>query len=284
MNRQRQGAEPWQVADYRSLEIKELFRLLASLHITLTEESFLLYAQENETPEELLECLWVHEEDLVSQEKAYLLLFELWRRLCPYQKSLSIFCDALDHQISLFEQHQEGIEELLLDSLDELEDLLDQGVDEGMTAQEVFQEVTSYLAHDLEGFLYDYIYDLLEGGNEEVALSLVDGFASYVSDKKWFDLLKGRLLSLSYQEEAERLIFDLLEQQEESPDVPFLLEFSAFLIHQKDPLSARAIQLLSSQVCTEQQRQEMLTLQASFHESIGKEQVQQQILSLFAKQ
>ena len=70
----------WQVADYRSMSVEVLFGRLQELGIVLDEASFLAYAEGCDSPEDLVECLWVDEEDLDKQDASYLVLFELWRR------------------------------------------------------------------------------------------------------------------------------------------------------------------------------------------------------------
>ena len=72
--------EPWQVADYRLFSVEEILEELRVLKVPLTQEAFFLYAESCESPEDLLECLWIDEDKEEEQEKVYLLLFELWRR------------------------------------------------------------------------------------------------------------------------------------------------------------------------------------------------------------
>ena len=93
------GVQPWQVEDYRVLSTADLFSKLEKLKIPLNEESFLLYVESSDSPEELVECLCLDDEDLEISDQSYLLLFELWRRLIPEKESLSIFCDELDRLI-----------------------------------------------------------------------------------------------------------------------------------------------------------------------------------------
>src|SRR5271156_2097938 len=73
----------WQVEDLRDMTIEELFSRLKRLGIILDQEGFYLYAENCDGPEELADCVWFEEEDLEGHDKAYLLLFELWRRLLP---------------------------------------------------------------------------------------------------------------------------------------------------------------------------------------------------------
>lgn len=229
--------EDWQVFDYRLLSDEEILEKLGSLGISLTPESFFLYAENCESPEDLLECLWIDEDRDEEQEKVYLLLFELWRRWAIDKRSLSIFCDELDEQIFLYDEGHLEEEESLQKVLNTLEDLLDQSVDEGVPPQEIFQMISHYLAHDIEQFLYDYILDLIDRANELYASELIDGMIPYISEKKWFDLLRARLFLLSNSPETFMLVSRILEQAEEEPDEGFLMELAHFLAFSGDDLS-----------------------------------------------
>ena len=266
--------EPWQVMDYRKLSIQELLGKMRVLGVDLKEDHFLSYAESFDTPEELLECLCVEEEDLVSQEKLYLLVLELWRRLLPEKQSLSIFCDELDFLISLYdegilEQEEEGLQK----SLSELEDVLDRSVDQGARPQEIFQMVSSYLAHDLESFLYDYISDLIDGNNEVYASELLDGVIEYVSDCKWFEFLKSKLFASSNSPEFNALMSRLLEQAEESPDFSFLFEIAQFLVHRGETsLFSQCIKQMLPLIKIEGDLLEVLKLIADFYLCLDQEQ------------
>src|SRR3989344_2905687 len=142
-------AEAWQTEDYRPLPEEELYTRLKKMHIVLNEESYLSYAGNCDSPEDLAECLGHDEEN----DKAYLLLFELWRRLLPNKKSLSIFCDELDHLIETYDRGELAQEESLQQMLQELEDILDETADENGTPAQDFQVVAAFCAHDLEGFI-----------------------------------------------------------------------------------------------------------------------------------
>ena len=181
---------PWQIEDYRSWEMNKLFNQLKKLGIALTEDSFRAYAESSENPEELIDFLWIDEEDVEGYHHAYLLLFEIWRRLMVEKPSLSVFCDELDRLIEAYDRGQPD-EELLDDALADLEDILDQMADQQGSPKKVFQEVSLHCAQDLEGFLYDYISDQITAGNELYASELLDGNYEFLSDRKRFDFLRG---------------------------------------------------------------------------------------------
>lgn len=270
--------ESWQIRDYRELSVEELLKLLGEIGISLSQETFLLYAENCDTPEDLLETLWVDESDLVGQDKAYLVLFELWRRWVPEKQSLSIFCDELDHLILLYDDGLLDNEERLQIALGELEDILDESIDHGADAQEIFQSVMRYMAHDLEQFLYDYILDLMDASNELYASELIDGMSPYVAERKWFDLLKARLFSLSNSPETAIFVSRLLEQAEEEPDVPFLMEVAHFLISWEDTsLFLECVRMLAPFIQEEEDLVEVLKIIATFYQTLDKEDEAQKI-------
>lgn len=276
--------KPWQVAPYRQISSEDLFIRLANLGIFLTEESYLAYAESCDTPEELIDCLWVEEEHDEKQEEAYLITFELWRRYLPKKQSLSLFGDELDHLISLYDKGELLDEELLQKSLSDLEDILDQAVDSGTKPEEIFEMISQYCAHDVETFLYDYIIDQMDSGNETYASELLDGFFDYVAEKKWFDFLKARLFALSDSEESDVLLIGLIEQLEEDADSELCFEICRFLVNRGDTkLFIRSAHLLLSQIETEEDFRIFLELLAEFYRCLDQEPVEKAVQDLITK-
>lgn len=274
-------AAPWQLLDYRSLSDEVLFKKLAELGIGLSKENFFLYAENCDTPEELLECLWLKESDQEGEEKAYLLIFELWRRSLPSKQSLSIFFDELDRIISQFDEGIMVDEEIVQKMLSELEDILDQSIDQGAKPQEIFKSVLEYAAHDVEEFLYDYISELLEEGSDIAASKLIDAFEDYVAEAKWFDFLRARLFSLTDtdMEDSIGLLHGILEEQEEHPDLIFLNEVCGFLVHRGDvSLFFECVMLIIEQVRLEGDLQDLLTLVSEFYHCLDKESSENRVL------
>ena len=182
--------KPWQIASYRDKPLEDLFARLSSLGMPLNQETFLTYAESSDSPEDLIDFLWLEEEEDEKHEEAYLITFELWRRLLPSKQTLSIFGDELDHLIDLYDNGELSDEETLQKALTDLEDILDQSADSGGKPEEVFQMVSQYCAHDIETFLYDYIIEQMDSKDEIYASELLDGFYDYVFGKSWFDFLK----------------------------------------------------------------------------------------------
>lgn len=276
--------KPWQVAPYRQMSSEELFSRLSKLGIFLTEESFLAYGETCDTPEELIDCLWVEEETDEKQEESYLITFELWRRYLPKKQSLSLFGDELDHLIYLYDKGELLDEEELQKALSDLEDILDQSADAGTKPEEIFQMISQYCAHDIETFLYDYIIDQMDSGNETYASELLDGFFDYVEEKKWFDFLKARLFALSDSEESDVLLLGLLEQQEEESDSELCFEICRFLVNRGDTkLFFRTANLLLAQIKTEEDFRIFLELLAEFYRCLDQEPVEKAVQDLINK-
>ncbi len=273
--------KPWQVEDYRSLSIDQLFSRLKDLGIVLDEQSFTAYADSCDSPEDLVECLWVDEEDLDKQDASYLILFEIWRRTLPQKQSLSIFCDELDQ---LIEQYDQGLlenEELLQKNLKELEDILDEAADLSGSPEKVFADLSQFCAHDLHGFLYDYIFDLIEKDDATYASELINAFYEFLPDKKWFDLLKAWLFASMDVEELNRVAERLLDQLLDEPDLDLLLEIAKFLVHRGDVrLFMQAARLAIALLKTEEQFQQLLYLIAEYYRCLDKDEEEKYIHQL----
>ena len=276
--------KPWQILDYRALSEEELFAKINSVKISLDKDSFLLYGENMETPEELAEHLYHKEEEGDEEQEAYLSIFELWRRIFPAKESLSIFFDSLDQIIADFDAGEMIDEELTLQKLYSLQDILDRGVDEGLSPSEIMASIAEYTAHDIEGFLYDYITELLEEGIEEQGSKLIDAFQSYVRDGKWFTLLRVRFYALTNEERAFTLLENLLEEAEEDPQFVFFSEVCSFLAHRGSFIEfgkciARTLLLVEE----EEQLQELLELIVEFYRCLDQEAPEKAALALLER-
>lgn len=222
----------WQVEDYRQLTNTELFKRLEKEGIKLHLPTLTSYAEDCETPEELTEKL-LEERDLESdaEDRIYLLLFEAWRRFLPERTCLSLFCDELDFLINLYDSDELIHPDQLEDALSNLQALLDENTDLGNEPHEVFQTVSSACAHDLENFIYDYIFDQIDDDNDSYASELLDGFHNYVQDVKWFDLLQIRILfKHNPPQEGNTLLEQLIRHTAEDKDLEFRLEMLSLMI------------------------------------------------------
>jgi hypothetical protein len=272
--------EPWQVEDYRELSIETLFARLASLGLSLTEENFLMMAEAYPSPEEFTHYLWPNKE---NEMQIYLLLFELWRRLLPEKASLSIFCDEVDNRIRFYlkdPSQDHGIANVL----QRLEELLEESTDLGENPRAIFATLSRHIAHDLEGFLFDYISDQIDARNDLEAAELIKTFYPYVKDILCFDFLKARLLILMEPHEGNLAFKNLLDQLVKTPDLDLQLEIAAFLIHHGDPiLFQKAAKLCLDHVKTEEDFQELLAIVADYCHFVEKDQTEEQIQTMFAK-
>lgn len=274
------SVEPWQVEDYREASMETLFDRLAALGLTLTEENFLLMAENYQSPEELTHYFWSKKE---NEFPIYLILFELWRRLLPDRESLSIFCDELDNRIQSYlidPSHDHG----LSNTLDRLEELLEESTDLGEGPRAIFTTLSRHVAHDLEGFLFDYISDQIDARRDLEATELLKTFYPYISDTTCFDFLNARLLILAEAHEGNLAFKKLLTELEEMPDLDLSLEIAAFLVHHGDPLLfQKAAQLCVDQIQTEEDLQELLAIVADYCHFVEKDSEEQQIQSIFSK-
>lgn len=222
----------WQVEDYRNLSLEALFQRLSRIDLPLDRNSFLAFAEESDSPEDLTDQLLMDRDDLdaPTQDQAYLVIFELWRRVLPERLCLSVFCDELDHQINLYDNGDVAKVESLQDILANLQEVLDENADQGVEPVEVFKVVSDGCANDIEGFLYDYVTEQLDEDNFSYASELVDGFYQYIPDKKWFDFLRARILLDSDPVAANKVFASLIAQAATDPDLEFCLEILAFMV------------------------------------------------------
>ena len=271
----------WQVEDLRKLSIEELFSRLKALRLILSEESFYLYAENCASPEELVDCIWIDEEELEGRDKAYLVLFELWRRLLPHKFSLCIFCDELDQWIELYDSGELEEEEPLQKALAILEDLLDEGYDREHDAKKIFTEIASYCAHDLERFIFDYISDQITQKNTTYASELVDAFCAYSTDKRWFNLLRARLFYISDLGKSNVIYGRNLEELIESPDLELILLIAESLIHHGDVhLFKQAVKQAIPLLKKEEEFQNLLAMIAEYYRCLDRDEEEKEIASL----
>jgi hypothetical protein len=272
----------WQIDDLRKLDIGELFSRLKKLGLILDEQGFYLYAENCVSPEELVDFIWIESEDLEGHDRAYLLLFELWRRLIPDKRCLSIFCDELDWLIDAYDKGELEDEEPLQNALSILEDILDDAYDESENdAKNIFEEVASYCAHDLERFVFDYIGDKILEKNETYASELIDAFYDYARDHRRFDLLRARLLALYDLEESNVFYERILEELGEDPDLEIILLIAESLMHHGDArLFMRAIKQALPLLKNEEEFQNLLTMIAEYYRCLDRDEEEKMIKGL----
>lgn len=276
--------EPWAIEDYRGIPTEELFRRLNKFQIPLDEANFLQYAENANSPEQLADMLWTHEEYSKDFDQLYLLIFELWRRLLPDKTSLSLFCNELDHLIFLYDQGKLKDEQSLQEALRELETLLDENVDQGGKPKEVFQTILEYCAHDLETFIPDYISAQIEKENGLYASELIDGFSPYLENKRWLDFEQMRLLTMTAHDEGRLMLRRILDDLAENPDFELLIQIAQFLAHQGDfELFLRTMLLAKPLIQSEGDFQEMLHTAVQLYCLSDQGEKEEQVKSLISK-
>lgn len=218
------SVEPWQIENYRDLPLQDLFERLSHFNIHLDSRSFEAYAEACDSPEDLTDALTAEISlNAKDQDKIYLIIFELWRRLMSEKPSPSIYCDELDHQISLYDENHLVESEPIQEALSNILVVLEENVDAGVEGKEAFQRLASYCANDVEAFLYDYISDQIESDNELYAQGLIKDFTPYFEDTKWFSLLQAQLFYHINAKQAESYLVDLVEEQKDNEDLEFNL-------------------------------------------------------------
>lgn len=228
------AVQPWQVVDYRELKLENLWDRLKENDILLTKGEFIAFAEDVDSPEDLADEL-VEEFSLsqADEDKVYLLVFEIWRRLVPQKRCLSIFCDELDHQIHQYDSGTAQFEPLE-DALANLQVILDENVDQGADPKEIFRIVGSNCANDIENFLQDFIAEQIDQDNDSYATELIESFGKYIEKTRWFDFFKIRITAHGNPVKANTRIRTLLEEIGAEPDLDLNLEMLSFMVQAGD--------------------------------------------------
>ncbi len=212
----------WQVLDYRSLSKDDLFKMFSDLDVKLNQELFESYAVYWDTPEEFTEALVGDVLDDQCRDQLYLISFELWRRLRPDRRSLSIFFDDLDFAISLYDQDQEmgNLKNLFI----ELQGIIEDQIDKRLGVEEIHSFLAQYCAHDIEKFLYDFTADQIDLENYFYAKELLEDFQEFFLNKNQFNFLNFRLIRLSDEEQAKEILTKVIRKLEEDSDLELYLD------------------------------------------------------------
>ncbi|MDN3508303.1 MAG: hypothetical protein P0S94_05230 [Simkaniaceae bacterium] len=260
--------EAWQIENYREVELENLFIRLLELDIDLDLDALTTSFEEADSPEELALFL-AQDTGTKRYEKIYLLVFELWRRLCKEKESLSIFCDELDQQIYKFNNDLIETEEML-DVLEMLDHILDTNADRGVDPKVVFESVCSYLAHDLEQFIYDFIGLQIENQQTLYASELIDHFYPYVLKTHRLDFLRIRCAALLGTDDVDEMIAHLECELENETSLQGLFDVLDFATqYGQSDLFLRTFSLITPMVETIDAYQELLTFTMHYFESVG---------------
>ena len=278
-------AEPWQVEDYRALSSEALFHRLKAHDISLQRHDFAAFASEVDTPEELTDLLLEGSgADVVEQDQVYLLVFELWRRLIGDRPSLSIFCDELDHQIYLYDNHLTDSSEEIQDAITHLQMILDENCDRGSQPKEIFQMISSACANDLETFLYDYISERLAEGNSRYAAELLEGFFPYVRDTKWFSFLRVELQSEIEGRLPQDHLQELIADYGKESDPEFYLEILTLMVQEgRQELFTSLVQKTLPLLRVEEEFRSLLFICSDFLHLRDKEKREEEVRKILTK-
>jgi len=272
-----QKVKKWQIENLRDLDDKKLFEKLKKFNLNLDKETFLQYGSKIDSPEELTELL-AAELDSENKDQVYLVLFELHRRFLSDKRSLSIFCDELDHQIFLYDTHQLKNDEPLQNALANLKNILDSSFDLGTPQKKAFKQLLQYLAHDLDNFLFDYIHDQIDAKNEIYAFDLIDGFYPYIEKNLWFDFLKAKLLALKDISASTAIIEKIID---ENPNLELQLRILYFMVDRGDRnLFLKIAKITTQHLKKERELKHLLELLQDFYLRLDNENMEIKIANL----
>lgn len=267
------AVEPWQVEDYRALPLSSLFDRLKPFQIDLDRVSFIAYADECDSPEDLTDHLAADRSLKTTEEdQIYLIVFELWRRLVSDKPSLSILCNELDYQICLYDSQELENPFGLQDALTHFLQALEENVDEGIPAEKAFQLISSFCANDIETFLYDFIAEEIDEENESYAHELLDDFNPYLGNNKWFKLLRIRLSEKSHSKTGKIIAQEIIEEHLSNQDLDYNLEFLSLMAELGDSaILSNAIQKTLPLLKREEEFQDLLAIMIDYFHRLDEE-------------
>lgn len=275
--------EAWQVEDLRQVSLDILWSRMAKIGLQLPRENLRHFAEECDSPEELAELLLPDLEDPRQHDEAYLVIFEMWRRLFPERQCLSIFCDELDHCISLYYAGELDSDEPIQNVLGNLDEVLSENVDAGVKPALIFEKISSYCAHDIMAFIIDFISNLLDSKNQLYASELIEDFAAYAPSLIWFDFLRARLAALTDPIEANRIVNELLKYDEKLT-VDLLLEILRFQIgYGERPVFLATVKKIIARLQTDGDFQILLELAQDYFRRRDRDDLEAAIQQLLIK-
>lgn len=227
------GLQGWELEDHQKLDQETLFKRLLSLGIKLDPASFSAFATSVKSPEELADVVVPDEADDELHDHAYLILFELWRRLLPERRPHSIFCNELDELMSSWYAEDEGSNERAQGAISLLQTVLQDADDGGMDPETLFAMIAEGCGNNLAGFLYDFGRAQLEDddGDPRLAREIVDFYQNIVPEPRWMTMLQSAILDQDGQEEtASQLRLALAAKLTEDWSLQIALELITDLI------------------------------------------------------
>jgi len=268
----------WQTTNYRDKSTDELFERLRCLGIILDLAKLEACAAHYDAPEDVVEVLAGKLAPL-EKDQIFLPLFELWRRLFPEKRSLSIFCDELDYQIMCYDLEQSNE---VQDALAYLQQILDEQVDLGVKPLKAFEVIQAYCANDLESFIFDYILEQIDGSNNGYAADLIEGMDRYIKDKIWFDYLRARTAILEEPIEGHALFEKIIKKVNVATHLDLVEEMLYFCAQTGNrslfyPLAKKTLPILE----TEEEFQEFMEASYALYDYLELKQPSFAIAHLF---
>lgn len=179
----------------------------------------------------------------------------------PQKESLSIFADELDSLIQKYEATSGRNWAEIVPHLKQLVHILRENLSGVKNPSEVLEKLSRHFAYDLEGFIYDFIADLIDSSQEVLAEEFIELFFDYLTKPYWFNLLEYYLKGAD-----EERLENLSDLAIETKDFEFSLEVLHVL---KEEESDRFFPLLSHTVDFSKEEAdfvELLTVAQEFFE------------------
>jgi hypothetical protein len=259
--------ETWQIENYHALPTTTLLERLKTLGIPLDPKLLEQYMQTAQSPEDLTDILCPEDEGHPTHEQSYLIIFELWRRLFPQKETLSIFCDKLDHLIFDYEQDKPVADDIVK-ALNDLLKLFENSSSEGLSHKEAYQTFSSYLAQDLETFIYDFLCDLIEAGEKTLAFEFIFGFYEFLHDKPALDLLRATINLIENPDDSESVFFNIMEKIFDKKRHNLILDAIYFTYEAGFIPIAKQLAHKLLTITKGDEKQELLTLLEPLHEAL----------------
>lgn len=209
--------DDWKSCNWRARRIEDLFEELDRLGVHFDRRQFLSWASESDSPEDLLSLIMPDEYETLSSDTVdhvYLIIFELWRRLIPERRPLSIVADDIDHAIVEYDKREDDdigpvqvLTKLLFEYiriLQSAQDQLDEQDSEerkallmkGYTTQAhaLFGMTEPYFVHEIGRFIFDFVIEELTYETLYDFSPIVEGIHPFLVPVLWADSMLAHLV------------------------------------------------------------------------------------------
>jgi len=250
------GVAQWEVCNYREVPQEELFAVLHNLGCAISPDTFAEASLGCSSPEVLANKLLSPELDDAQLDRGYLTIFELWRRLRPELRPLSIFCDDLDHVITCWYSDHEAHFCSAKQAASALIGLLIDADQVGMEPETLLATICHGCSNHVEGFIYDLGRDLLEEDDIHSLQDLICPFRDIVKEPRWIDLLRaGAMLAADQRQLAVEIYQCLFDRLMEDWLDNFAVELIQDLMEIDD--LKRALRIIEHGIDNAKQHQEL---------------------------